>query len=130
MKLTLSSAKKALLAIGIVALFAGAVQAVRSQSKAHVANDVRRVLDTDISAGSTRAQIESYLDSGHVAYMYAAGTHFQDYKSSLIALAKGASKGHLLPTSNDEVQIRFRFDDSQRLINYDVRTGADHYNWR
>lgn len=69
----LSSAKKALLAVGIVALIAGALQAVRSQSKAHVANDVRRVLDTDISAGSTRAQIESYLDSAHVAYMYAAG---------------------------------------------------------
>jgi hypothetical protein len=126
----LSAAKKALLAIGIVALIAGAIQAVRFHSTVHAADDVRRVLDSDIPARSTRTQIESYLDSAHIAYMYAAGTHFQDQKSSLIALAKGASKGHLLPTTNDEVQIRFRLDDSQYLINYDVRAGADRFNWR
>jgi fructose/tagatose bisphosphate aldolase len=88
------------------------------------------VLDTEIPAGSTRAQIESYLASAHVSYMYAAGTHFQDHKNSLIALAKGTSHGHLLPTSSDEVKIRFRFDESQHLINYDVRTGAERYKWR
>jgi hypothetical protein len=126
----LSSAKKALLVIGMVALIAVAIQAVRFHSKVHVADDVRRVLDTDIPAGSTRTQIESYLGSAHIAYMYAGGAHFQDQKSSLIALAKGASSGHLLPTTNDEVQIRFRFDDSQHLISYDVRAGADRFNWR
>ena len=119
-----------LLAIGVVALIAGAIQAVRFHSSVHVADDVRRVLDAGIPVGSTRRQIESYLDSAHIAYMYAAGTHFQDQKSSLIALAKGASQGHLLPTTHDEVQIRFRFDDSQHLINYDVRAGTDRFNWR
>ena len=88
----LSSAKKALLAIGIGALIAGAIQAVRFHSDIHVADDVRHVLDADIPAESTRIQIESYLDSAHIAYMYAAGTHFQDQPSSLIALAKGASR--------------------------------------
>jgi hypothetical protein len=126
----LSSPQKALLAIGIVAVIAAAIQVVRFHSKGNLADDVRRVLDADIQAGSTRTQIESYLDSAHVGYMYAAGTHFQDGRSSLIALAKGARKGHLLPTTNDEVQIRFRFDDSEHLINYDVRAGADRYNWR
>lgn len=126
----LSLAKKRLLAIGIVTVVAVAIEGVRFQSKVDPASDVRRVLDTDISAGSTRAQIESYLDSAHISYMFAAGSHYQDHKSSVIALAKGAAKGHLSPTDNDEVQIRFRFDDSQHLIDYVVRTGADRYSWR
>jgi hypothetical protein len=123
------SVKKVLFAFGIVAIITGAIQAVRFQSKAHVATDVRRVLDAHIAPGSTRAQVESYLDSAQVSYMYAAGTHFGDRKDSLIALARGEEGGRLVPSSSDEVQIRFRFDDSQRLLNYEVRTGADRYSW-
>jgi hypothetical protein len=126
----LSSAKKGLLAIGIVLFIAVAIEGVHLHSKVDIASEVRRVLNTDISAGSTRGQIESYLDTAHISYMFAAGSHYQDHKSSLIALAKGASNGHLLPSDTDEVQIRFRFDDSQHLIDYVVRTGTDRYRWR
>ncbi len=110
-------------------VIAVAIEGVRLQSNADTAIEVKRVLDTDISPGSTRAQIESYLDSAHIAYMFAAGSHYLDHRSSLIELAKGASNGHLLPSDTDEVQIRFRFDDSQHLIDYVVRTGADRYSW-
>jgi hypothetical protein len=79
---------------------------------------VREKLDQSLPVGSSRAAVESYLDSQSIAHSYLDDPKFPSERRVEFALIRGTSQSLLV---RGDIQIRFRFDQSGRLLDYSVQ---------
>ena len=80
--------------------------------------DVRKKLDQSLPVGSSRAAVESYLDSQSMAHSYLDDPKFPSERGVELALIRGTSQSLFV---RGDIQIRFRFDQSGRLLDYSVQ---------
>ena len=79
---------------------------------------VRKQLAAATPVGSSRSAVENYLDSQSITHSYIADSKFANERRVELALIRGTSKSELV---RGDIQIRFQFDESGRLLNYSVR---------
>ena len=75
---------------------------------------VRRQLEQSLPVGSSQATVESYLDSQSIQHSYLGDSEFPRE----LALIRGTSQSLFV---RGDIQIRFRFDHSGRLLDYSVQ---------
>ena len=69
-------------------------------------------------SASSRSAVENYLDSQSITHSYIEDSKFANERRVELALIRGTSKSELV---RGDIQIRFQFDESGRLLNYSVR---------
>lgn len=80
--------------------------------------EVQQQIDGSIPIGSTRAAVESYLDSRSVPHSYLTASGQTDERNVELALIRGTSQSLLI---RGDIQVRFHFDDADRLTDYHVK---------
>jgi hypothetical protein len=75
-------------------------------------------LNKQLPAGSSRSVVESYLDSRSIPHSYIDDSEFPNDRRVELALMRGTSQS---PLVRADFQVRFRFDESGRLLEYSVR---------
>lgn len=109
----------AIVLILIVALAAGVIQRTRqvqvTTDAARVEADVREHLP----AGSSRAEVASFLDQRGIQHSYVDDSKSApEYNHTEMAMIRGASRSWLI---RGDIQILFKFDDQGRLIKHTVQ---------
>jgi hypothetical protein len=79
---------------------------------------LRTRLDQSLPVGSSRALVESYLDSQSIPHSYLDDFKFPSEGRVEIALIRGTSQSLFV---RGDIQIRFRFDPSGRLLDYSLQ---------
>lgn len=79
---------------------------------------VRKQIDQSLPVGSTRTEVESYLDSQSISHSYFDDPKFPNARRMEVARIIDIS-GSLFVTRT--IQIGFHFDQSDRLIEFSVR---------
>jgi hypothetical protein len=79
---------------------------------------LRKKLDQSLPVGSSRAAVESYLDSQSIPHSYLDDSKFPSERRVEIALIRGTSQSLFV---RGDIQIRFRFDPSGRLLDYSLQ---------
>jgi hypothetical protein len=79
---------------------------------------VRKKLEQALPVGSSRAAVESYLDSESIPHSYLDDSKFPSERRVELALIRGTSQSLFV---RGDIQIRFRFDQSGRLLDYSVQ---------
>ena len=111
-------------AVGIVVLLLCAISVwliLSRQNRASPRLTVKQVqqqIDGSIPVGSTRAAVESYLDSRSIPHSYVAASGQADERNVELALISDTSQSLLV---RGDIQVRFHFDDSGRLTDYHVQ---------
>lgn len=82
------------------------------------AEGVRKQLEQAIPLGSSRAAVESYLDSRSIPHSYIDASMFPNERRLELALVQRSSQSQLIRA---DIQIRFRFDESGRLLDYSTQ---------
>jgi len=80
--------------------------------------EVQQQIDQSIRIGSTRETVESYLDSRSIPHSYLAASGQTNERNVELALIRGTSQSGLV---RGDIQVRFHFDDSGRLTDYQVK---------
>lgn len=79
---------------------------------------VRKQVEKMTPVGSSRSAVESYLDSQSIQHSYIEDSKSPNERRVELALIRGTSKSQLV---RGDIQIRFQFDEFDRLLNYSVR---------
>jgi hypothetical protein len=79
--------------------------------------DVTKQLAVDTPVGTSRASVENYLYSRSIPHTFVDNPKFPDERRVEIALIRDAAESWLTKGS---IQIRFRFDESDKLLGYSV----------
>ena len=80
--------------------------------------DVRKKLEQSLPVGSSRTAVENYLDSQSIPHSYLDDSKFPNERRVELALIRSTSQSLLIRT---DIQIRFQFDESGRLLDYSVQ---------
>lgn len=79
---------------------------------------VRKQLAQATPLGSRRSAVESYLDSQSIPHSYIDDSKLSNERSVEFAVIRGTSKSLFV---RGDIQTRFQFDESERLVNYSVQ---------
>ena len=79
---------------------------------------VRKQLEQMTPLGSSRSAVEHYLDSQSIQHSYIDNSKVPNEHRLELALIRGTSKTHFV---RGDIQIRFQFNESDRLLSYSVR---------
>jgi hypothetical protein len=90
----------------------------RTRTQPVTVEDVRKRLERATPVGSSRSAVESYLDSQSIPHSYVDDSEFSNERRVELALIRSTRRS---PLTTDDIQIRFRFDESGRLLDYSVR---------
>jgi hypothetical protein len=118
-----TSDSRVVVALGIAAVFVCAASGwliLRRQNQTSQRLTVKQVqqqIDGNIPIGSTRAAVESYLDSRSITHSYVAGSGSGNERNVEVALIRGTSNS---PLVKGDIQVRFQFNDSGHLTDYHV----------
>lgn len=82
------------------------------------AESVGKQLEQAIPLGSSRAAVESYLDSRSIPHSYIDASMLPNERRLELALVQRSSQSQLIRA---DIQIRFRFDESGRLLDYSTQ---------
>jgi len=103
----------------IVALVVGVIHRAR---RVRVTTDVAKLeadLREHLPAGSSRAEVASFLDQRGIPHSYVDESKgAPEYSRTEMAMIRGATQSWLI---RGDIQILFKFDDSGRLIRYTVQ---------
>jgi hypothetical protein len=80
--------------------------------------DVLKQLQTNTPVGTSRSAVESYLDSQSMSHSYIDDPKFPKERRVELALVRDTSRSWLV---QGDIAIRFRFDQSDRLLDYSAR---------
>jgi len=90
------------------------------RSRATPLEAVRKQLEQATPVGSSRSAVDTYLDSQSIPHSYIRDSKSPSEGGVELALIRGTSKSLLV---RGDIQIRFRFDESERLVSYSVQEG-------
>jgi hypothetical protein len=80
--------------------------------------DVLKQLQTNTPVGTSRSTVESYLDSQSMSHSYIDDPKFPKERRVELAMVRDTSRSWLV---RGDIVIRFRFDQSDRLLEYSAR---------
>ena len=101
------------------AIFAWLVLSRKKQTSQRLTvKEVKEQINGNIPTGSSRAAVESYLDSRSIPHSYVPGSGLTNERNVEVALIRGTSESVLV---RGDIQVRFQFDDSGRLADYAVK---------
>ena len=72
----------------------------------------------NIPPGSSRADVEKFLDQRGIGHSYIAKSHFPDEANSIVAFVRSKDEGIVKKAG---VQLKFKFDADQRLVSSEGR---------
>jgi len=72
-----------------------------------------------LPTGSSRTDVEKFLDQHSVKHDYIATSHFPEEKNSIVAFVRSNDDSSVVRKAG--VQMKFRFDTDQRLISFECR---------
>jgi hypothetical protein len=94
------------------------VQPHRTATQPPTTQDVTKQLERATPVGSSRKAVEIYLDSQLIPHSYIDDSNSPKERRIELALIRDTSKSSFV---RGDIQIRFRFDESDRLLDYSVQ---------
>jgi hypothetical protein len=83
------------------------------------AGQLDREIRDKLPLGSSRSDVEAYLDQRGMQHSYMEGAgQGSEYKHTEWAILRGASRSWLV---REDIQILFKFDDNDKLVGYTVK---------
>jgi hypothetical protein len=80
--------------------------------------DIRKQLQNGIPPGASRSTVEVYLDSQKIAHSYIDDPRYSNERRVEYAWIRDSSHSWLV---RGDISIRFRFDESDHVVDYEVR---------
>lgn len=100
-------------ALMFVALLTGC-QKMKKGDDGLTAQQWNALVSRNLPSGTSRADVEKFLDQHGVEHSYIANSNFPGEANSIVALVKSRDDSGLVKKSG--VQIKFKFDADQRLV--------------
>jgi hypothetical protein len=100
-----------LFAVCMVALLPACQRSKKVELSLQQWNDL---INRELPRGSTRLQVEKFLDRHAVKHSYIAKSNFSDEANSVVAFVKSKDEHGVVKKSG--IQLRFKFDADQHLV--------------
>jgi hypothetical protein len=98
-------------AIGMLAFLPGCQRSKKGDLSVQQWN---HLVSQNLPRGSSRADVEKFLDQRGIQHSYIAKSNFPDERNSIVAFA--TSKNDHGVVKNSGIQMKFKFDSDQRLV--------------
>jgi hypothetical protein len=106
------------LALGRIAIWAKPqIFAINTERRISV-EDVKKELRREIPPGTKRSEVAAYLDAKAIPHSHDGASEADEYQETEVALIRNSSNSFLI---RGDIQIRFRFDESDKLTDYSVQ---------
>jgi len=104
------------LALLFVAILGACHKSKRNDSDLRQWNDL---INESLPRGSTRAEVEKFLDQHHIAHSYMDKSNFPDQGNSEVALIRTSDEGGIVRRVG--IELKFKFDTDGRLRSFESR---------
>lgn len=98
------------------AFLLGCQQSKRDETSLQQWNDL---VKQSLPTGSSRKDVEKFLDQHSVEHAYIATSHFPEEKNTIVAFVRSNGGSPVVRKAGE--QLKFRFDIDQRLISFECR---------
>ena len=106
------------IAVAVAGIVVWRIVTPSTTSQPLTVESVRKQLERATPLGSRRTAVERYLDSQSIPHSYVNDPNVPNERGMELALVRGTSKSQFV---RGDIQIRFQFDESDRLLNYSVQ---------
>ena len=109
----------AIILIVLTGLAVGMIYKIRRPKATTDIAQVEKDIRERLSVGTSRTEVEAFLDQKAMPHSYTGESkQFPKYEHTEAAMIRGTSRTWLV---RGNTQIRFKFDNQDRLIDYKVR---------
>ena len=105
--------------ISMVSLFLFVLACNRPKKDDLTAQQWTDLINQHLPTGSSRENVEKFLDQHHVEHSYITKSNFPGEVNSIVAFAR-SNDDHVV-VKKSGVQLKFKLDEGQRLVSFECR---------